>query len=69
MRDGSESFWDMVINCGFFPPYCFACGASVPQWTPQLPEPQPSNSRRLRRLKKVRELRELNSGEAGDAGA
>lgn len=32
MRDASQSFWDMVQGCGFFPPFCFACGATVPQW-------------------------------------
>ena len=66
MRDGSEQFWDMVLDCGFFPPYCFACGASVPQW---LPEPPPSSSRRMRRLKRVRELHEADprEREADDA--
>lgn len=33
MTEGSEDFWGMVRSCGMFPPYCFTCGATVPQWS------------------------------------
>lgn len=66
MRDGSDSFWDMVVGCGFFPPYCFACGASVPQWEPELPQPSDPRQRRLRRISKLRQLQAGSADEPTD---
>ncbi len=64
MRDGSEKFWDMVLDCGFFPPYCFACGVSVPQW---MPKPLSPSNRRPRRLELVHTQQDPE-GEDSDGG-
>jgi hypothetical protein len=33
LTDGTGDFWEMVRSCGIFPPFCFSCGATIPQWS------------------------------------
>lgn len=70
MSDGGEKFWDFIREAGFFPPFCFICGASVPQWLPkrkkapqEAREPSPRMKRVQATMRLHRELEPRNDSE------